>query len=90
MKTISPQVKRRLPSYLNEYKRGASIKDLAKKANYPPYLFARYIVEQVADLNKGRKGLTQAMRDPLGELGSLDVIAEEYLEAESAMPEKDR
>ena len=60
----------------------SAIINLAKSANYPPYLFCRYLVEHIAILKNGRKSLTQAMRDPVGELGSREVISKEYLEAE--------
>lgn len=80
-------MKRNLKVYLEDYKRGRSILTLAKQANYPPYLFCRYIVEQVANIPNGKRGLTQAMRDPMEELKSLDIIKDPYLEAEEKMSE---
>jgi hypothetical protein len=82
VKVTAPQIKRHLSNYLQDYKRGSSILCLAQQANYPPYLFGRYIVEQVAQIQDGKKGLTQAMRNPLEELGSLDMIAPEYFASE--------
>jgi hypothetical protein len=80
VKKTAPAVKESLASYLNEYKDGRTIKELAKRANFPPYLFSRYVVEAVAitaGVNK-KKGLAKAMKDPLNELGTMDVIAPEY------------
>ncbi len=83
VKYTAPKVKRNLKAYLEEYKHGTSIKELSKKANYPSYLFARFVVEHVAPCKAaGKKGITQAMRDPLGELGSSDIIADEFRESE--------
>jgi hypothetical protein len=88
VKLTSPKVKRHLKQYLEEYKQGTSIQTLAKQANYPPYLFCRYIAEHVANLKKhGKKGLTQAMRDPMGELGNREIINEQFLDAEEKLPE---
>jgi hypothetical protein len=80
VKKTAPAVKESLALYLNEYKNGRTITELAKRANFPPYLFSRYIVEAVAvtaGVNK-KKGLAKAMKDPLNELGTMDVIAPEY------------
>jgi len=60
-----------------------SILELAKKINYPPYMMARAIVENVikgsalalgsGSLGKsGRKNITEAMRDPIGKLKGID------------------
>jgi hypothetical protein len=80
VKKTAPAVKESLAVYLDEYKNGRTIKELAKRANFPPYLFSRYVVEAVAvttGLNS-KKGLTKAMKDPMNELGTLDKIAPEY------------
>jgi hypothetical protein len=80
VKKTAPAVKESLALYLNEYKNGRTITELAKRANFPPYLFSRYIVEAVAitaGVNK-KKGLAKAMKDPMNELGTMDVIAPEY------------
>lgn len=66
--------------YLNEYLQGRrTITELAIQANYPPYLFARYIVEALT--NAGKKDLTKAMRDPVKEL-TLDLIDAKYQKSE--------
>ena len=44
-------------------------------------------MEQVANIPNGKRGLTQAMRDPMEELKSLDIIKDPYLEAEEKMSE---
>jgi hypothetical protein len=80
VKKTAPVIKESLAGYLNEYKNGRTITELAKRANFPPYLFSRYVVEAVAvtvGINK-KKGLAKAMKDPMNELGSMDVIAPEY------------
>jgi hypothetical protein len=89
VKSTAPKVKKLLSKYLEEYKRGKSIKQLAKEANYPPYLFCRFVVEQAANLGgKGKSGLTMAMRDPIGELGNLKIINKLFLASEDAAETK--
>jgi hypothetical protein len=43
---------------------------------------SRLIVEQVAHLPDGKKGLTRGMRDPIGVLGHIDAVSSDYLESE--------
>jgi hypothetical protein len=69
---------------VSEYCNGCSIKSLAKKVNYSPYLLARLIVETVAGLKK--KTLAKAMRDPQLHLGSIDAIADEFRATETSSP----
>merc|ERR1712151_511286 len=62
VKKSAPIVKKSLSKYLQHYKDdGISITNLAKMANYPPYLFARYIVEAVTDgkLLHGKKSIAE-------------------------------
>jgi hypothetical protein len=82
-----PGVKRRLPYFLSEYKQGKSLLDLAKEAKYSPYLFARFIVEEVTVYRGRKKMLSEAMRDPEGLLGSIDIISEEFRAAECVRPQ---
>jgi hypothetical protein len=82
---------------LKEYKNGTySIKELAQRANYPPALLARFVVEAVlmnssssnSDSNSETKRspsstmITDAMRNPAKILSSLDNIAPEFHAAE--------
>jgi hypothetical protein len=55
---------------------------LARQNSFPPYLFARTIVEEITNL-KSRKGLTDAMRHPLEKLGDRGAILEAYQESEN-------
>lgn len=64
---------------LEQYKKGASILELARAVNYPPHLFARYVVEAVTSL--GRKQLAEAMRDGTA-LKSAEVIVDEFVPSE--------
>jgi len=75
-------VKKRLPYYFDEYKRGRSILQLARDATFSPYLFARYIVEDATILRGGKKVLSEAMRDPEGILGRDSVLVPDYHAAE--------
>ena len=59
---------------------GTSITDIAKHANFSPYLLARRVVEEMTDL--GKKGLGNVMKDPLGELRNIDLIKEKYRKPE--------
>jgi hypothetical protein len=77
-------VKATLPSLVQDYLKGCSIVDLAKKMNYPPYLLARYVVEEVSSLSGGRKVLAKAMRDPEHCLGCVDAIMEVHRFTESS------
>lgn len=83
VKINAPMVQRNMRKHAEEYaKKGRSMVSLAKQANYPPYLFSRYLVEQIADLPNGKKGLTQAMREPAFILGKVSVVRAEFLESE--------
>ena len=84
VKKRAPAIKKDLPSIIQEYVRGISIRDLARKVNYPPYLLARYIVEVITEksLGGGKKALAQAMRYPLLQLASVEVIAAKYRASE--------
>jgi hypothetical protein len=87
VKRKAPYVKEFLPSHVKDYCEGRStIKELAIKANYPPYLFARYIVEAVV-ANSSKKVLAKIMKDPIGEL-TLEMIDPLYYEAEKRFIEQ--
>jgi hypothetical protein len=69
-----------LPEYIQQKK---SIRRMAQDANFSPYLMARLVVEHVADWkDANKKSLINAMRDPIGELGALDSIQQEYWPSE--------
>lgn len=83
VKKTAPAIKNALPTLVDEYVQGrATIRELAKKCNYSPYLLARFIVEAVTTF-RGKKALADAMRDPLHQLGSLDVIHPNYRSSEA-------
>mmetsp|Transcript_10955 Transcript_10955/g.32424 ORF Transcript_10955/g.32424 Transcript_10955/m.32424 type:complete len:173 (-) Transcript_10955:1346-1864(-) len=70
--------------HLREYSRGKTILEIARGLNYPPYMVARNIVENIADFGaqNTRKAITEAMRDPEGILGDSDVLCSEYRASE--------
>lgn len=79
VKKTTPAIKGAISTLVNDYVEGrASILQLARKSNYPPYLLARFIVEAVTNLQGGKKSLADAMRDPRQHLSTLDVILPEY------------
>ena len=89
VKRTAPKVKDDLSSLIQQYRKGNAIKDLAKKVNYPPYLFARFVVEAVAVLTGGnkKKSLAKAMRDPEQFLGKHDArLAKEVRDAINTDP----
>lgn len=71
--------------HLKDYAKGKSIVDVARGINYPPYMVARVVVENVTSLAEQnvRKAVTEAMRNPKGILGSSDVLCPEYRCSES-------
>lgn len=80
VKLAAYKIKQHIHQYVDDYKRGISILDLAKQANFPPTLLCRYIVEQITTTSK--KGLSKAIRDPWNVLGNITVIKEAYVETE--------
>jgi hypothetical protein len=76
IKRTAFKLKNSLPRYLDQYKKGKSIQDIAKRANYSPYLLARYMVQEMTTLDK--KEITNAMKDPMNLLGTSDVIQSKY------------
>lgn len=96
VKRTATMIKKNLhPKYVQQYKEGISILSLAKLANYPPYLFARYIVEAVADFSNSSSGssgkkkiLADAMRDPDKYLNNIGIIDKHYLVSENSKYKK--
>lgn len=72
--------------FVREYVLGKSIKDLAKESNFSPALLARRIVEEMTII--GKKKLSTALKNPLEELGSIDVIKENYKDSENHLQGK--
>lgn len=65
IKRTAPQVKANLEQYATEYCSSSDgsttcVLTLAKEANYPPYLFARLLVEQITNLAKSDLGAAVA------------------------------
>mmetsp|Transcript_47133 Transcript_47133/g.69833 ORF Transcript_47133/g.69833 Transcript_47133/m.69833 type:complete len:339 (-) Transcript_47133:564-1580(-) len=72
VKRKSTQFRHSAESHIQNYRSGKSIVQLAKELSYPPYLVARLVVEHLAydgKLRGNKKGITEAMRDPVGKLG---------------------
>ena len=85
IKSTSHKVRNNLQTkYINEYvHNGKSIIDLAKDANFSPALLTRRILEEVTNLDLGKKGaLGAALKNPLEELGSIDMIKQEFKKSE--------
>jgi hypothetical protein len=77
IKSTSHQIQSILHSkFIKEYLSGRSIKDLAKESNFSAALLARRLVEEMTVL--GKKKLSTALKNPLEELGSIDVIKPKY------------
>jgi hypothetical protein len=74
-------VKQSLAELIRDYLQGDTIHALARKANYPPYLLSRFIVEATTTLGRNKKILSEAMRRPL-ELITNEVITEEFRDVE--------
>mmetsp|Transcript_24596 Transcript_24596/g.57755 ORF Transcript_24596/g.57755 Transcript_24596/m.57755 type:complete len:325 (+) Transcript_24596:47-1021(+) len=82
IKSISHRLKNSLETKcMKEYLLGRSILDLSKESNFPPALMARRLVEEMTI--PGKKKLSTIMKNPLEELGSIDVIKEKYQISES-------
>jgi len=75
-------VKGNIGRIADEYTKGTSIVSLAQINNYPPYLFSRILVETIASTRGGKRALTDAMRDPLTQLGDANVIIPKYATSE--------
>ncbi|KAL3924709.1 MAG: hypothetical protein SGILL_000881 [Bacillariaceae sp.] len=92
IKSKSYKIKSQFASrYLPEYTSGKkTILQIAREAfNFSPYLMARMVVEEVALLDTTtkegipkKKLITNAMRNPIGELSSFKKIREEYWDTE--------
>lgn len=87
IKTTSRRVQNNLQTeFITEYLAGKSIKDLAKESNFSPAILARRIVEEMTVL--GKKKLSTAMKNPIEELGSIDIIKPKYQHSEDNIEDK--
>ena len=78
IKSTSHQVQSIVQTRLiQEYMAGKSIKDIAKGTNFSPAMLARRVVEEMTEL-VGKKKLSTAMKNPLEELGTIDIIKSKY------------
>jgi hypothetical protein len=87
VKITTRSVKAKLASHIERYVRnGESILHIARSNRYPPCLLARAMLEVLLKSKtasaQGRKGLTEAMRDPVGKLGCAAAIHDDYLSSE--------
>ena len=80
IKKTAPKVKVDLQNYLYEYCNGATILALAKKANYPPFLFTRYIVEGLTNLPKPDIG--KAVANPHQMMNDASILQPAYRRSE--------
>jgi hypothetical protein len=84
IKSTSYKVLNQSKMYVDQYRNGTSILQLAKNANFSPHLMARLVVERVAD-TKDRNLKTfvkDAIRDPLRHLGSIECIQDDFRHGE--------
>eukprot|EP00977_Amphora_coffeiformis_P026952 scaffold31831_cov168-Amphora_coffeaeformis.AAC.3 len=80
IKKTSPKVKADLQQYIDEYCDGATMLTLAKKANYPPFLFARYMVEGLTHIPKPDIG--KAVANPSQMITDSSVLQPLYRRSE--------
>jgi hypothetical protein len=86
IKKSSLGLKQRIPSLLDQYKKGSSIVQLAKETTYSPYLLARYIVEEISTCKENKKALSAVMKDPEGMLSNFSAISPAYQDVERNDP----
>jgi hypothetical protein len=84
IKSTSHKVRNNLQTkYIKDYVQGKSIIDLAKDANFSPALLTRRILEEVTNIDLTKKGaLGTALKNPFEELGSIDIIKQEFRKSE--------
>ncbi len=88
IKSTSHQVQSIVQTRLiQEYMAGKSIKDIAKETNFSPAMLARRVVEEMTEL-AGKKKLSTAMKNPLEELGTIDIIKSKYQKSETDLQEE--
>jgi hypothetical protein len=80
VKVTARSIKAKIPThYVHRYAhKGESLWQIAKSVRYPPYLFARAMLEVFLHSSMNRNSLTAAMRDPLTRLSHVSAMAEEY------------
>ena len=80
IKKMAYKIKNNIQYYLDEYCKGESIVSLAKSANYPPYLFARLMVESLTTISKS--DISKAVSNASSYLTDLSVIHQAYQHSE--------
>ena len=80
VKVSSRYVKAKIDSHcVPRYARkGESLWHIAKSIQYPPFLFARAMLEVLLDPSISRTTLKNIVRDPITRLGDISAIANEY------------
>jgi hypothetical protein len=80
VKITSRYIKAKISShYVERYARkGESLWQIAKSIRYPPYLFARAMLEVLLRPSINRSTLTNIMRDPVTRVGHVSAMADEY------------
>ena len=79
IKRTAPVVKANLDQYATEFHdNGTSILALARQANYPPYLFARFMVEHLTTLKK--TDISAAVINPMLYLSDPSILLQQQLE----------
>jgi hypothetical protein len=66
IKKATPMVKASLEKFASDYRDGKSILEIAKAVNYPPFLMARLLLEQMTTLPA--KMLGTVVKDPMSQL----------------------
>ena len=86
MKRNHHRIKSGKARYTESYANGESMLDLAKKNRFSPYLLARFLVEELTQQGKAKskKIVTQAFRDPMKHLSTINCIAPKYRSSETA------
>lgn len=80
IKKTAPKVRANMERYIAEYCDGASILSLAKKANYPPFLFARYMLEGLTNFPKN--DISKAVTNPIQMIEDSSVLKPALLRSE--------
>ena len=76
IKRTAPVVKANLDQYATEFHdNGTSILALARQANYPPYLFARFMVEHLTTLKK--TDISAAVMNPMLYLSDPSILLQQ-------------
>lgn len=80
VKGTARSIKAKIPThYIHRYtQKGESLWQIAKSIRYPPYPFARAMLDVILHASISRNSLTTVMRDPVTRLSHVSVLAEVY------------